>query len=406
MARQEQRLYTVGPFWLTKPRTDGRSPYLQIRWYDEAAGTGRSKSSGCTSLEDAIPIIIAHAQAHRSGLPQSPDEALVLGILRKYWEERGQHRRVPTTIEISLRTFMAFLDQDQVGIAAKVSDLTPPVFKRFAAWRMKPHSWDIDWRGKRYQHSSRGVVGESVQRNLNDIRAALNYAVGQGRLPHSPKVASVDSDLRSPARDVRIGLDELGAIVGYAAYDIEALRWVLAMLATGARPRAALQWDVAAQWGRARGSLFDTHPKGAPITKKRNAQVPIIPEFRPWLEAWADCPHPKVISRRTWWVRMRKALDLPDNYIPKAIRHTVATELRSRGVPLDDIAGLLGHTSDRRITQVYAKYDPDRLSKAKQELSAVWNEVCGHAQNWLSDHFRTTAAYGAPISIVRKGEKC
>ena len=406
MARQEQRLYTVGPFWLTKPRADGRSPYLQIRWYDEAAGTGRSKSSGCTSLEDAIPVIIAHAQAHRAGLPQTTEEALVLGVFRKYWEEHGQKRITPSTIDISLRTFVAFLDQDTVGMAAKVSDLTPPVLKRFAAWRMSPHSWDIEWRGKRYQHSSPGVNGESLQRNLNDIRAALNYAVGQGRLPHSPKIASVESGLRSPPRSTRIALEELGAIVGYAAYDIEALRWVLAMIATAARPRAILQWDVAAQWGKDRGQIFDTHPKGKPITKKRNAKVPVIPEFRPWLEAWADCPHGKVISRRTWWVRMRTALDLPDEYIPKAIRHTIATELRTRGVPMDDIAGLLAHTSENRTTQIYAKYDPEHLARVKEQLSAIWNEIAAHAQTWLADHFRTTAAYGAPISIVRKDRKC
>jgi integrase len=404
MARQEQRLYTVGPFWLAKPRADGRSPYLQIRWYDEAAGTGRSKSSGCTSLEDAIPVIIAHAQAHRSNLPQQPEEALVIGVLRKYWEEHGKDCIGSSTVEISLRTFAAFLDQDRVGMAAKVSDLTPAVFKRFMAWRMKPHSWDIDWRGKRYQHSSPGVNGESVQRNFNDIRAALNHAVGEGRLPHAPKVASVGDTLRSPPRDARIPLKDLGAIVAYASYDLPALRWVLAMIATGARPRAILKWDVAKQWDG--GDLFNTHPFGAPVTKKRNAIVPIIPEFRPWLEAWASHPHPKVISRRTWWVTMREALDLPDSYIPKTIRHTVATQLRRRGVTLDDISPLLGHTSDRRITQVYARYSPDYQSKAKQELSAIWNEVCGYAHVWFSEHFRTTAAYGAPISIARKGEKC
>jgi hypothetical protein len=86
------------------------------------------------------------------------------------------------------------------------------------------------------------------------------------------------------------------------------------------------------------------------------------------------------------------------------IRHTIATELRSRGVSLTDIAGLLGHTSESRITQVYAKYDPMRLTHAKQELSAIWDDVCAAANGWLANHFRVSAGYKQPISVVRKPE--
>jgi len=231
----------------------------------------------------------------------------------------------------------------------------------------------------------------------------LNHAVSEGRIPYAPKVPAVPGEFRSPPRDVRLTIDQLGAIVGYAAYDIEALRWVLGMIATAARPDAVLKWNVAAQW-KGRGPVFDTHPAGAPRTKKRNAVVPVIDEFRPWLEAWADCPHRPVRSRKTWWRTMRAALELPSGIVPKTIRHTIATELRARGVSLTDIAGLLGHTSESRITQVYAKYDPTRLGAAKEALSAIWGEVCASAHNWLTNHFRVSAGYKQPISVVRKPE--
>jgi hypothetical protein len=83
----------------------------------------------------------------------------------------------------------------------------------------------------------------------------------------------VASGLRSPARSAKLTIDQLGAIVAYAAYDIEALRWVLGMIATAARPDAVLSWDVAKQWGE-RGPNFDTKPASWPVTKKRNAVVP------------------------------------------------------------------------------------------------------------------------------------
>jgi hypothetical protein len=101
---------------------------------------------------------------------------------------------------------------------------------------------------------------------------------------------------------------------------------------------------------------------------------------------------------------MRDALGLDSAFVPKTIRHTIATELRSRGVPMDEIAGLLGHVSDRRITAGYAKYDPSRLPHAKQQLSAIWQEICASANKWHTNHFRVTPAYKQPISVARKLE--
>lgn len=400
MGRQEQRLYTVGRFWLARRE---QSPFLQIRWYDERTKTTRSKSSGRGTLEDAIPVILAHHADDIAGGRQEPDEALIAKVISQYWLEHGRTRINAGATANSLRVFIAFLEQDAVTIGATVEELKPEVFRRFQRWRMKPHSYEVEWQKVIYRHQSKGVSGEAVQRNLDDVRAALHHAVAEGRLPYAPKVPSVPLEHRSPPRDIRLTIEQLGAIVGYAAYDLDALRWILGMVATGCRPDAVLKWNVEKQWA-GRGPVFDTHPAGALRTKKRNAVVPVIDEFRPWLEAWADYPHKPVKSRKTWWRTMRSALDLPDNIVPKVIRHTIATEIRSRGVSLTDIAGLLGHLSESRITQVYAKYDPNRLTHAKQALSAIWQEVCAAANNWLTNHFRVSAGYKQPISVVRKPE--
>lgn len=398
MGREEKRLYTVGPFWLAERE---QSPFLQIRWYDERAKVTRSKSSRCRTLDDAVPAILAHHEAWRAKQRQEPEDALAVGLFLQFWNERGKTRRNAATVASSLRIFMAFLDQDDVGMGVAVADLNKDLFQRFMAWRLTPHDYSIEWFGKVYAHSSDGVSGEAIQRNLDDVRAALNYAVGK-QLPWAPKVPAVAQELRSPARDITLTIGQLGAIVGYAAYDIEALRWVLGMMATGARPDAVLKWNIAAQW---KGEPnFDTHPYPDPRTKKRNAIVPIIPEFKPWLEAWKANPHKKVTSRKRWWRTMRAALDLPENIVPKTIRHTVATQLRSRGVPLDEISGLLGHTGQHRITVGYAKYDPNHLPHVKQQLSAIWQEVCASAHEWLTNQFRVSPSRGQPISVARKME--
>jgi hypothetical protein len=397
MGREEKRLFTVGPFWLAKRE---QSPFLQIRWYDERAKVTRGKSTRCRTLDDAIPVILAHHEAWRAKQRQEPEEALAVALFLHFWNERGKTRRNAATVASSLRIFMAFLDQD-VGMGVAVAGLNKDLFERFMAWRARPHSYAIDWQGKTFAHSSKGVSGEAVQRNLDDVRAALNYAVGK-QLPWAPKVPAVALEKRSPPRDVTLTIEQLGAIVAYAAYDIEALRWVLGMIATAARPDAVLKWNIAEQW---KGEPnFDTHPHGEPRTKKRNAVVPLIPEFRPWLEAWKECPHKVVRSRKTWWRTMRAALGLPANIVPKTIRHTIATQLRSRAVPMDEISGLLAHVGEHRITAGYAKYDPNRLPHAKQQLSAIWQEVCAAAKEWHANQFRVSPAYKRPILVVRKLE--
>lgn len=397
MGREERRLYTVGEFWLA---ARAESPFLQIRWYDERTKTTRGKSTRCRSLDAAIDAILAHEEAHRSKRLQPADQVMAVTTFMDFWKERGRTRKNAATIASSLRIFIAFLDQDRVGMAATVAELTPDVFKRFTHWRHHPHEYSVKWLGDTFAHSSPGVSGEAIQRNLDDVRAALNHAEAFGRIPHAPKVRSVETELRSPPRDVTLTIEQLGAIVGYAAYEIEPMRWVLGMLATGARPDAVLAWNVPAQWKR--GPIFDTHPTGWAYTKKRNATVPVIPEFAPWLKAWANAPHKPVKSRKTWWRTMRATLGLDANIVPKTIRHTIATELRARGVPESDVEGLLGHRMSNRTTAVYAKYDPTRLAAAKQALTEVWQEVCAAANDWLTNHIRITEARGRPNCVVRK----
>jgi integrase len=398
-----KRTYQVGEFWLDK-RPDGRSPFWQICWYDERARTTRSLSTGCEGLEDAKVAILAHVQEERAKGFQQPQDAMLLATMLLYWQEHGAQRINSSIIRSSMRIWTGFLTQDPVGPAAKVADLTPVVVERFKAWRSHPHSYDVEWAGERHAADSPGVNGETIQRNIADLKAALNHAVRQQRIPYAPAVANVRFEQRSAPRDVRLSLKQLGAIVGYAAYDLPFLRWVLGMIATGCRPDAVLRWDVGKQWEH-RGDVFSTHPHGAPRTRKRNADVPVIPGFRPWLEAWADCPHDVVKSRKTAWRNMRAALGFHGRIVPKVIRHTIATELRARGVPQSDVEGLLGHQMSNRVTAVYAKYDPQRLAAAKQALSAIWDEVCAEAKKWLADHFRTTDPKGRVIVVDNRAEK-
>jgi integrase len=403
MGRQPE--YTVGDYWLAK-RPDGRSPFWQIRWYDERAKTTRSISTGCERLEAAKDAIHAFVMEERSKGPQEPDEALVLAILKRFYDERGPKVKNRVAFASSFRIFTGFLMQDKIGAGAVVADLKSDVWERFIDWRTGPHSYTAPFAGKTLSHESPGVSGEAIQRTLSDIRAALNYAVKRDRLPFAPHVPNVPTSLRSPPRDFTLSYEQLGAIIGYSLNDLEALRWILGMLATGARPDATLAWNIAEQYKRRDKRLLDTHPHGWPTTKKRNAIVPVIEPFHAWLGAWGDCPHKPAKSRKRWWRNMRKVLGLGEEIVPKVIRHTVATELRAMGVPQSDVEGLLGHQMSNRTTAVYAKYDPTRLILAKQGLERIWQRSWDEAFKWLSEHFRDTDQFGGIIIVDRNAPKC
>jgi integrase len=399
---RETSPHVIGQFWLDKRRDGKAAGVWQIAWYDDTGHTIRYRSTRCRELARAIDAIDAHYHADKAGKPQDAS-ALVVPQLVLYWREHGQHAVKPAQIASSLRQFIAFLFQDKAGPGVTFAELRPEVFARFQRWRMAPHSYSIDWQGKTYAHASKGVNGESVQRNLDDIRAALNHAAGEGRVPYAPKVKGVRRELRSDPRDRVLAVAELASMIGYALSDPPLLRYIIAMIATVARPEVVRLWDVQAQADLQRG-LFDTNPPGRMRTKKHNPVVPIPLFWRDWLGEWIADGKPLPATLRTRWRTMRRALGLGADVHAKTIRHTVATYLRGAGVPALDISGQLGHVMGNRATGVYAKYDPDYLAKARTSIDALWIEVMFAVRSWATDHIRTISPKGV-VLVIDSGDR-
>jgi integrase len=402
--------FVVGDHWLDQ-RRDGKAAGI---WQIAAkSGDGRSvvyKSTRTRDLKAAKAAIHAFVETKRAMRLQSNEDAEVLPHLFLYWREHGRHTRNPDTIAGSMRAFIGFLLQDPVGVRVRFSELTRTVFRRFVNWRMEPHCFTVDWLGREITLISKGVKGESAQRNIDDVRAALNHAAEMERVPSAPKVPGVPKEHRSPPRDVRMSLEDLAAIAGYASQasaktkDKGFGRWFWLMIGTACRPEAALAFDPLAQWN---DGLVETHPEGAPRTKKHNPVVAAAPALAAMLDGWRKErlaerePQPPPKSRGAAWRTMRRALGLPDRYIPKTIRHTVATELRRRGVPAEQISVLLGHrpADMDRMTAVYAKYDPRYLAEAVAALQALLTEVNQNAQSWSAANH--VVKFGnAPVAVV------
>ena len=109
--------------------------------------------------------------------------------------------------------------------------------------------------------------------------------------------------------------------------------------------------------------------------RKNRAIIPISPEMHTLLSG-IERDSMYVISNNGRRVRdMRKAWDniLRDcdlqGVTPHVLRHSVATNLVRDGVPIIEVAKLLGHKDSRITEKVYAKFSPDYLKNAVSKLT-------------------------------------
>jgi hypothetical protein len=400
--------YVYGDFWLDK-RRDGKSPDIwQIAHYSEKSRSTVYRSTKQGDLARASEVLRSYEADQRSkAKSQAADEAELLPHLFNYLREHGPDVRRLDTVKSSFRAWIGFLMQDELTTNATVADIGKNMVTRFRRWRMGPHEWEIEWAGgKVYRHKSEGVSGKAVQRNIEDLRAALHHAEANHRIV-APKVMSVDKKLIKRNPRSPLDLETLGAIFGYAKTERGLYRELCLMLASGCRPGHAMKFDPAEQW---QGDIMDLQPWREDETDKRAAVLPVIEPLRAVLADWRENPHDTVASRKTTWRTMRRVLGLPGWVEAYCIRTTVATTLDAEGTPGGQISGIIGHLPESRgISRTtgrhYLAYDPRNCERAKAVLTGLFESVMQRSEQWAADHSRTIPIRGRPISLADTGAK-
>ncbi len=407
---RESSPFVYGDYWLDK-RRDGESPDIwQVAAYSGKSRSVVYRSTKCRTvdLETAKAFLRAYEAQQRSKTQgQDAATAELLPHLFNYLRERGPDVVRLDTVKSSFRAWIGFLMQDELGTGCTVADITPGVITRFRRWRMDKHEWTVEWGGKTFNHKSEKGVGPlAVQRNIEDLRAALNYAEGERRIT-APKIPSVDKKLRQKRGKDVLTMAQLGAIFGYAKDDNGVWRELCLMLATACRPGAALAFDPNLQW---LDDVLDLQPADKQQNDKRNAIVPVIDPLRPILLAWKAKPHARVGSRKTWWRTARRALGLPAEIEAYHIRHTVTTHMDEQGVPGAQMSGITGHLPasrgvSRTTSAHYLHYDPRKAQRAKAVLTKFFRDVMREADRWSADQMRTKPVRGKPITVAPKRGK-
>jgi integrase len=215
---------------------------------------------------------------------------------------------------------------------------------------------------------SRAASNSTIRRELVLLVAALHWSQRTGRLKTVPLVPL---PAESSPRIRFLDQEELNRLV--RAADNHSLgAFVRLAILTGQRKSALLEltWDRVDF--RERVIRFADAQDSLQARRKGRGSVPLTPALESLLGANAGQGGAILDStgfRNRWEAAVEEA-GLP-GVTPHVLRHTTATLLCQRGVPLLEISKLLGHKDSRTTERVYVTFTPGYLSNAMSQIEGV-----------------------------------
>lgn len=330
------------------------------------------------------------------------------GVYYVHWTEpNGRNKRISTrtkAVRVAQDFFGAWLlldqkDQGEKAQQATVSELWAVYDRKHVqkdvgskdtakyAWQnLEPHFGALlpsaisqDVVDEYVRKRGRGAIGrkskpQTCRRELNTLVACLNF---------SKVTFAFKKPADGAARDRWLKADEIEKLMQAAAKlrtppkegeaqkltRVERFLW-LALETAGRREALMdLTWDRVDFETR----VIHLAVPGRAETKKRRASVPISKTLMPILKralAERDVTDPKVVGGvvMTKQVKFVAGKAKLVGVTPHVLRHTAATHMARRGVPLWIIAKVLGNTL-AMVERVYAKHAPDDLRAAVNSIS-------------------------------------
>jgi len=207
----------------------------------------------------------------------------------------------------------------------------------------------------------------TIRKELETVRAAVNFNKAPGAVFELPR--------QPPPKQRFLSQDEARKLVKAARRFPHIRAFIVLSLATAARQSALLEltWDrVDFERGIVTLALGDSGDEA----RKPRAIVPMNRRARRYLKVLrgqATSPHViewgghRVLSIKKGFAAAVKAAKLK-NVTPHTLRHTAASWMAMKGVPMFEISKFMGH-SDTRITERrYAHLSPDYLRGAANVL--------------------------------------
>ena len=384
MPKQQDR-FQIGEYWLSQ---QSRSPNWCRTWFDRTTRQTQRASLGTADIEEAKLELAKWIASKGRMTQQTADTVPLETCLVRYYEQHAKHLASAEQARHALAKWSDFFP------GALVSEITPDQQRAFVA----------DMRGK-------GLSDGYIRRTLAIGQAALNRAHREGEISTVPRILLNLAPEGEP-RERLMTEAEVKALFDAAT---EPHQWIYLMLAvaTAARPQAIL--DLTTFQLDCEARLIRLNPAGRAQNKKRRPTLPICEALLPWLRDLPSGPVVTYKGRKLADTRMmlqhlteRAARTIRREAAARAhtlkrvnrrseawaaihdgrgraaaireitaytIRHTVAAEMRKRGVPVWEVAGFLGHSSGYKTTERYAKFGPDHLAWAVRAIDDYCAEL-------------------------------
>ncbi|MEM8588739.1 MAG: site-specific integrase [Pseudomonadota bacterium] len=331
-----------------------------IEYFD---GNRRRRASTGTDDPTLARQALADFVAALDGRPELPTVAAALDAYLADRRDINVAWRRSKEASVALKEGLGELRIDQV---------TQGEWRRYASnRRVKPH-WRLKGAKRRTAvNTARPVAPDTLKREFNTLRAALNLAV---KLDWVEKVPTLATPPSSAPRHRYLTKEQARSLFESAKSPHVRL-FIAIALGTGARSRSILDltWDRV-DFDRGR---IDFQEPGRPVTKKRRSVVPMNGQVRNLLlEAQAAAQTDYVVewegnrvkSGIRWpFAKAVARAKLPTDVTPHVLKHTAASWLAMEGIPLSQAADMLA-TDEATLRRVYRKFDPDYLAPAADAL--------------------------------------
>jgi integrase len=367
--------------WVTK-----RGAFY-IVWYE--AGRERSRSTGTTDGREAEGILADfirdRQRKERKGEPKPQHEVTIAEVLDLYGDQHAPTSADPQRIGYAIAALLPFWAE------RPVSDITKQACRDYVASRTR----DVKRKdGDKVVVATVPIADGTTRRELGTLTAALNFAVQEKLLASAPYVELPE---KPDGKDRWLTRHEAARLLNAARTGRADVRLYLPLfivlgLYTGARKEAiaSLRWSQV-DFGRKRIN-FAAAVSSAPDkteknrrrkTNKRRAHIPIPRRLMTFLRL----AHKRRAGDDGFVVQDagQQVKDIGDSrggsfggacsragltgVSPHVLRHTCGTWMAQAGVPLFQIGGWLGHSSEA-TTRLYAHHSPDFQGEALASFDA------------------------------------
>lgn len=350
-----ERVFEYEGHWLAV-RSPGTVWY--IHWYMPDGRRTRRRSTNSSALCVAKRLLVAKVHGRRILESLEATALCPIRLMEKHIDRDLQDRPGAAHARAALKQFRVFFDRQLIST---VRDLTYEAQEAFVSWRREGLI--------RAGHS--GSNG-TINRDLSVLRAALRAAWKRGHLTRPPFVLSLPAPL---PRQRYLSIEEFRRLLDVCTLPHLYL-FIMMMVHTMQRPAAILSLRVDAVDLELNRIDFTRGQAGR--TNKRRSVVPITETLRPLLiAAMGSSRSGHVIELRGRPIRsvtrsfrsaVRRA-GLGSEATPYTLRHTAATHAAASGVPMREIAGMMGHTTSSMTERHYAKFHAGYLRTVATVLS-------------------------------------